>query len=362
MEEKDTAMTTAAESVELTRDAIAQVDPRDQLTDVLAIPEHLRDALWKAESAGLETWDSPGGLVVAGMGVSAQGGALAQAALGDTASRPILGARAYGLPPWTQPDTTVLCASYSGNTEETLACFEAAGALGAPRVVATSGGRLAKLARQEGVPVIPVAGGLEPRAAVAYMTVAALEVAAACGAGPRIASDIDVAAEHLETLVTEWGPEAPEDSLAKGLARSLHGTVPVITGAGLTTPIAYRWKTQINESAQTHAFAGELPEMDHNEIAGWEGGALAGRFSAVFLEDADNHPRIADRIELTADLIADHASGCHRIASLGTTSFERVFSLVLLGDLVALYLAVLRGIDPTPCEAIAQLRAGLDAR
>src|SRR3954471_389486 len=165
------------EGFALDRDTIARVDVSDHLTDILAIPEHLRDALWKVESANLEPWDSPGGLVVAGMGGSAIGGELARAALGDPASRPILPARAYGLPPWTTPDTTVLCASYSGDTEETLACYEAAGALGATRVVATSGGRLAELARADGVPVIPVAGGLQPRAAVAYMTVAALEVA-----------------------------------------------------------------------------------------------------------------------------------------------------------------------------------------
>ena len=94
------------------------------------------------------------------MGQSAIGGMLARAAMGDHASRPILAARAYGLPPWTTPDTTVLCASYSGDTEETLACFESAGLLGCPRVVVTSGGRLAQLARAEDVPVIPIAGGL----------------------------------------------------------------------------------------------------------------------------------------------------------------------------------------------------------
>src|SRR3954468_4373052 len=241
-------------NLQLDRESIGRIDSTDQLTDVLAIPEHLRDALWKAESAQLGSWDSPAGLVVAGMGGSSIGGALARAALGDSASRPILSARAYGLPPWTTPDTTVLCSSYSGDTEETLACYEAAGALGAKRVVATSGGKLAEQARADGVPVIPVAGGLEPRAAVAYMTVAALEVAARCGAGPRCASDIDVAAEHLEELVIAWGPEAPEDSLAKELARGLAGSVPVVAGAGLTTPIAYRWKTQFNENAKIPAF------------------------------------------------------------------------------------------------------------
>jgi len=346
----------------LHRESVAAIDRSDQLTDVLAIPEHLRDALWKVESAQLDDWDSPAGLIVAGMGGSAIGGALACAALGDTASRPILSSRAYGLPPWTTPDTTVLCSSYSGNTEETLACYEAAGALGAQRVVATSGGRLAELARADGVPVIPVAGGLQPRAAVAYMTVAAVEVAARCGAGPRSSAEIDVAAEHLEDLVEEWGPESAEDSLAKTLARGLNGTVPVVTGAGLTSAIAYRWKTQINENAKLPAFAHELPELDHNELVGWTGAPELARFSAVFLEDSDTHPRIADRVELTESLIRESAAGTFRVQTRGTSSFERVFSLVLLGDLVSVYLAVLRGVDPGPVEAIERLKARLAER
>jgi glucose/mannose-6-phosphate isomerase len=351
------------ESQALNREAIRRVDTSDLVADVTAIPEHLRDALWKVESAGLEPWDSPAGLVVAGMGGSAIGGALARAAMGDHASRPIFAARGYGLPSWTTPDTTVLCASYSGNTEETLACYEAAGALGAKRVVVTSGGELSRLARADGVAVIPVAGGFQPRAAVAYMTVAALEVAALCGVGPRMASDIDVAAEHLEELVTEWGPDAPEDSRAKTLARALHGTVPVIAGAGLTGPIAYRWKTQFNENAEVPAFAHELPELDHNEIVGWQGAADLGRFSAVFLDDADTHPRIRDRVEITEELIsAGAAGGVHRAVTRGQTAFERVFSLVLLGDLVSLYVAILRGVDPTPVAVIEQLKSDLAAR
>ena len=88
------------------------------------------------------------------------------------------------------------------------------------------------------------------------MTVAALEVAAAVRRrAARWRSEIDVAAAHLEQLVAEWGPEADEDNQAKELARGLHGTVPVIAGAGLTAPVAYRWKTQINENAKIPAFA-----------------------------------------------------------------------------------------------------------
>ncbi len=353
-------MSSTEQQLELDRETIGRFDPTDQLTDVLAIPEHLRDALWKVESAGLEPWDSTDGLIVAGMGGSAIGGQLARAILGDHASRPILGARAYGLPPWTTGDTTVLCASYSGNTEETLACYEAAGVIGARRVVVTSGGKLAEQARADQVPVVPVAGGFQPRAAVAYMTVAALQVAALCGVGPGMNSELDVAADHLEELVIEWGPEGAPDGLAKRLARALHGTVPIMAGAGLTTPIAYRWKTQVNENAKMPAYALELPELDHNEIVGWGSAGDFGRFSAVFLDDCDTHPRVKERIDVTARLIAPGAAGVHRIESRGQNTPERVFSLVLLGDLVSVYLAALRGVDPEPVELLDRLKAELD--
>ena len=354
-----TATSTAGE---LSREAIAAVDPSDQLGDVLALPEHLRDALWRVESAIMQDWDTQDGLVVAGMGGSAIGGALARAALGDHASRPIFVTRAYGLPTWTTPDTMVLCASYSGDTEETLACYESAGALGAKRTVVTTGGRLAEMARADGVPVIPLPGGFQPRAAVAYMIVSALEVAALCGAGPRLTSEIDVAASHTEHLVAEWGPDAPEDSLAKEIARGINGTTPVVAGAGLTSPVANRWKTQINENAKHPCFWNELPELDHNEIVGWEGAKDVGRFSAVFLDDSDAHPRVKERMELTEKLIAGNAAASFRLETRGQTAIERVISLVLLGDLVSIYLAVLRGIDPEPVRAIDELKRALADR
>ncbi len=358
----DGGATATPTAQELSRATIARVDPSDQLGDVLALPEHLRDALWRVESAIMQDWDTSAGLVVAGMGGSAIGGALARAALGDQASRPIFVTRAYGLPTWTTPDTMVLCASYSGETEETLACYESAGALGAKRTVMTTGGRLAEMARADAVPVIPLPGGFQPRAAVAYMIVAALEVAALCGAGPRLTSEIDVAASHTEQLVAEWGPDAAEDSLAKALARGLHGSTPVIAGAGLTSPIAYRWKTQINENAKQPCFWNELPELDHNEISGWEGASDVGRFAAVFLDDSDAHPRVKERMDLTERLIAGNAVASFRLETRGQTAIERVISLVLLGDLVSVYLAALRGVDPGPVRLIDELKAALAKR
>jgi glucose/mannose-6-phosphate isomerase len=339
---------------------MAATDPTGQLNDVLGLPDQLRDALWRVESANLEPHDAPGGLVVAGMGGSAVGGALARAALGDRASRPIVLSRGYALPPWTTPDVTVLCVSYSGDTEETLAAFDAAAALGARRIVCTTGGRLAEGARAEGVPVIPLPGAFQPRAAVGYFLVAALEVAALAGAGESLHAEIDVTAAHAEELISRWGPDSPEDSLAKALARALHGTIPQIVGAGLTAPVAYRWKTQLNENAKSPCSAHELPEMAHNEIVGWQGAEEVGRFSAVFLDDCDLHPRVRRRIELTRQLAAEYVGFTERVETVGETRVDRLVSAVVLGDLVSLYLAALRGVDPAPVEAIARLKAGLD--
>jgi glucose/mannose-6-phosphate isomerase len=343
----------------LTRTALAAIDPTRQLDDVLGLPEHLRDALWRVQSAHVAPQDAPGGLVIAGMGGSAIGGALARAALGDRASRPIVLARDYGLPAWTTPDTTVLCVSYSGDTEETVAAYDAAVALGARRIVCTTGGQLADSARADGIPVIPLPGAFQPRAAAGYSLVVALEVAALAGVGESLHAEIDVAAAHADELVTRWGPDAPEDSLAKTLARGLHGSTPQIAGAGLTVPIAYRWKTQINENAKSPAFAAELPELAHNEIVGWEGAEDLGRFSAVFLDDCDLHPRVRARMELTRELVAEHASFTGRVETIGRSRVERLVSLVLLGDLVSLYVATLRGADPASVEAIGRLKAAL---
>src|SRR4051794_3789166 len=168
------------------------------LDDVLAIPEHLRDALWRVESARLESAEAAG-LLICGMGGSAIGAEPPTAALGDRLTRPLLTVRGYGLPSWATPEWAVLCSSYSGSTEETLACFAAAEALGARRLVASTGGGLVDGARESGVPVIGLPGILPaPRTAVAYMLVCAAEVAAVVGVAPRIHTEIDAAAAFLE--------------------------------------------------------------------------------------------------------------------------------------------------------------------
>jgi glucose/mannose-6-phosphate isomerase len=320
------------------------------LDDILAMPDHLRDALWRIESARLAD-QAAAGVFVCGMGGSAIGGDLAAAALGDRVTRPMQTIRAYGLPTSATPEWMVLCSSYSGNTEETIACFAAAEALGARRLVASTGGVLTELARSAGVPVVGLPGILQPRAAVAYMFAVAAEVAALAEAAPRIHTEIDSAAAHLESSREQL------QTLADEIAGRIEGSVPVVYGAAATAPVARRWKTQVNENAKLPAFFSELPEGDHNEIAGWDGAVGSGaRLSAIFLEDADQHPRERRRIELTAKAVADDVDQVVTVETEGDTRTARQLWAVMLGDLVSLRLATTRGVDPMSVDAIEDFK------
>lgn len=319
------------------------------LDDVLAIPDHLRDALWRVESARLEPGDAAG-LIVCGMGGSAIGGDLAAAVLGNRLTRPLLTVRGYEIPSWTTPEWSVLFSSYSGDTEETLACFAAAEALGARRIVASTGGILVAEARESGVPVVGLPGLLPaPRTAVAYMLVCATEVAALTGIAPRIHTEIDAAAGFLEEQIADL------QALAAEVAGRIGKGAAVVVGADLTAPVARRWKTQINENADAHAFFSELPEADHNEICAWSGDG----FASVMLEDSDQHPRERRRFELTAEAIATAGAEAIRIETRGETRVARLLWATMLGDLVSLELANARNVDPLPVEAIDKLKSAL---
>jgi len=323
----------------------------DMLDAVRAMPDHLRDALWRIESARAKPIEAPAAFVC-GMGGSAIGADLAVAALGDRCTRPVLTVRDYELPPWTTPEWTVLCSSYSGETEETLGCLAAAEAVGARRIVASTGGRLTEEARRSDVPVIGLPGVLQPRAAVAYTFIVAAEIAALAGAAPKVHTEIDGAAAHLERS---------RDALleqAEDLAVRIGDAIPLFYGAGLTGPVAQRWKTQVNKNAKSPAFFAELPEADHNEIEGWAG-APQGAFAAILVRDPDQHPRVRRRFELTGEAVASAGAEAIAIEAEGDTRTARVFWSVMLGDLTSLMLAARRGVDPTPVDAIERFKEAL---
>jgi glucose/mannose-6-phosphate isomerase len=338
-----------SQAVAEAHDAIRAVDPGGMLDAVQQMPDHLRDALWRIEGARLGSMEASAA-IVCGMGGSAIGGELAAAALGDRLLKPLITVRGYELPSWAPAGSAVLCSSYSGNTEETLAGYEAAEALGAQRLVAATGGKLADSARRDGVPVIGLPAGLRPRAAVAYMFCAATEVAVLALAAPRIHDEVEAAAAHLEARSDEIAERAV------GLAEQIGGATPVIYGSDLTIPIAYRWKCQLNENSKLPAFSSALPEADHNELEGWDGAGGSGGFACVLLDDRDQHPRERRRIELTGELIGSAAEAVVRLEAEGETRTARLFELVMLGDLLSLHLAARRGVDPSTMERIDAIK------
>lgn len=332
---------------------IRAVDSQDRIDDVLALPGHLRDALWRVESTRIPSFDDADGLVVCGMGGSAIGADIARFSIGDRLTRPMNTIRDYELPAWASPRTVILCSSYSGETEETLACFAAAEAVGAPRVVATTGGTLAQAAREAGVPIVGLPGILLPRFSIGYTLVVAAEVAAKAGAGPAIRTEIDAAAAHIERSMEALIARSVE------VAEAIGDATPVIYGCDLTTPVAYRWKSQVNECVKRPAFHHYLPELNHNELAGWTDTSDPGRFCAVILTDSDQHPRERRRAELTAELIAPATASVSVIETEGETRTARALWAVVLGDLVALQLAARFNVDPAPIELIDSLKSKL---
>ncbi len=178
-----------------------------------ALPEHLEDALWRVESARLEPAPAAG-VLVCGSGGAEQGAGLAVAALGGRLTGPLLVTAADRLPPEVDSDWSVLCASFSGEDAEALACFEAAGELGARRLAVSTGGRLVARAREEGVPVVGLPAIVAPDASFGYFFVAAAEAAALAGVAPRIESEIRAAAaflrEHAEERAAPGGAPGAE--------------------------------------------------------------------------------------------------------------------------------------------------------
>ncbi len=322
------------------------VDRSGMAAVIEQLPAQLREGARIGAEAGAGL-ARPSAVVIAGMGGSAIGGELLRAMVAADCPVPIKRVRGFGIPVWAGPGTLVVCASYSGNTEETLSCARQAHEQGAAMLCIGSGGELARLGREWGAALAELPGGLQPRAALGYLF-------GALGASFEAAG---LARSGL-TAEAVRGAELVDREQARDLGRKLAPTVPLVYGTGALAAVAYRWKTQLNENAKLPAFAHAFPELDHNEIVGWEG-SPAGVFSAVMLRDADEHPGVGRRIEVTAELIERDAALVVHVRGRGETRAASAFSLIALGDWVSYEAALARGVDPTPIERIQALKQRL---
>ncbi len=328
---------------------MTSADPSGMADAIAGMAEQLRQGERVGAGAGTGV-ALPGAVVIAAMGGSAMGGELLRALVAGECPVPITRVRGFRIPHWAGPGTLVMCVSYSGETEETLACARQAHRQGADLLIVGSGGALIGLAQEWGVAHAHVPGIVatgQPRAALGYLFGAMAGAFGACG----------LASEGIASAAAE-GVEAVDGEAARELGERLAETVPLIYGAGPIGAVAYRWKTQLNENAKMHAFSHALPELAHNEIVGWQG-APPGRFAAVLLSDPGQDAAVHRSIAATADLITGDAALVEIVEGRGATPAARAFSLVAQGDWASYGAALRRGVDPTPVEHITTLKRAL---
>ncbi|MFQ5675425.1 MAG: bifunctional phosphoglucose/phosphomannose isomerase [bacterium] len=343
---------------------IARFDQQGMLGRILNFPDQLKEALATAQSTifSLEKTRVQN-ICVAGMGGSAIGGDIVRSCYGGVLRVPLVVNRDYRLPNFIDKNSLVIVCSYSGNTEETLSALEDAQRRGAQIVCISSGGAISERAASKEYPVFSVPPGYPPRSALGYLLVPILVILHSCGLlATNPESDVLEASRVVEKYARELHPDV-ENNFAKRIARRLKDKVPLIYGAVAGfEPVAMRWKGQLCENSKVLAFCNVFPELNHNEVMGW--GPLEEinqRFQVVFLHDRDDHDQVKKRMQITKEIIEKYSEEIIEVESRGESLLARIFSLVYLGDMVSLYLAIVNQVDPTSIENIDTLKKKLAA-
>lgn len=338
--------------------AVRAADPGGMLDAVGALASHCRDGYEAGLGASsLPSAEHVSALVVCGMGGSGVAGDVIRALYAPRLGVPVVVVKGPDLPEFCGPHALALASSYSGNTGETLACFEEALRRGCRVVAISSGGELAARARESGTGLVLVPGGLMPRAALGYLALGSLGALEAAGVVPPLAADLDEAAGELEILARRLGPGRPAaDNAAKLLATSIGERVPVVWGAeGIGSVAAARWKTQFNENAKVPSWAASMPELSHNEVVGWTEGAGTGHFLVALRHEGES-PDVAARFPVSIEIAGEAGLDVEEVWAAGRTALARLLTLVTMGDFASTYVAIARGFDPTPVEAIDRLK------
>jgi glucose/mannose-6-phosphate isomerase len=339
------------------------IDKSDMLELCAKTPDFCRDAMKRAQSVKID-YQLPSEIIIAGMGGSAIGGELLRHWLRYTSPVPIEVCRDYVLPAYADENSLVVSISYSGETEETLSAFVDAAKRGCMLVTITSGGHLKAFSQKLGIPQISIRSGLAPRAAIAYTFFPLVVLAEKLHAVKDVSEEIQETVSVLQKISEENKLEVPSTSNpAKNLASKIAGTIPIIYGFRQYQAVAQRLKCQFNENSKVPSKFEVFSELNHNEVVGWEAPkTLTEPFSTLFLRDPDEPPEIRNRIELTKEIVRPKVANILEIAAEGKLKLAKMLSTMYIGDFASIYLAVLRGVDPTPTKTIAHLKQGMKQR
>jgi len=298
-------------------------------------------------------------IVLCGMGGSAIGGDILRSYLENKSTIPVYINRNYEIPGFINKYSLIFISSYSGNTEETLNAYKRALKKSDNIICITSGGKLSDLAQRDDIPIISIPSGFQPRAALGFSFFPLLLLLSKTGILKKIEDEIEETIAVLKKLLKEYFSD--EKSIPYSSALKLVNKLPVIYSCSpLYEPIALRWKCQICENSKVLAYYNVFPELDHNEITGWESDyEILKYMTVIILRDKKSETLMSKRIEFTKEIINDK---CHEIIeffSEGEFLLTRMFSLIYLGDFISYYLALLNHKDPTSIRNIENLKQKL---
>lgn len=340
----------------------SRIDVDGMYTAILDMPKQLQAGYELGKQLPLTEMKKLRSVVIAGMGGSAIAADLLVACFSDQLRLPVSVIRAYDLPHWAAGENTlVVCSSHSGNTEETLSVYAQARERGCHLLAVTTGGKLAEQAQVDGASLLQFEHKGQPRAAVGWSSGLLIALFERLNLIPGQQKSITRAVSEIGELIAENAADIPTaKNPAKRLAGQLVGKYIVVFGAEHLAPVARRWKTQINELAKSWAQFEELPEADHNTLAGtlFPEEQLMRIFS-IFLQSPYYFSRNQQRVDLTFTELMVAGIGTDKITLRGDTRFTNMWLTLLFGDLVSYFLAILLDIDPTPVEAIESFKAQL---
>lgn len=340
-----------------------RLDTEGMAAEIANLPQQLGEAWRLGQELPLP---NPGGIervLLAGMGGSAIGADLVAAYGAPAAKVPLQVWRNYGLPAYAQgPETLLIASSHSGNTEETLSAFDTGLERGVRVIAVTTGGELARRAEEAGTSLWPFQHGGQPRAAVGYSFGLLLAALGRLGLLPDPAEELKEAVEMMAHQAKKLAPNVEvTQNPAKRMAGQLIERWPTIIGADFLAPVARRWRTQIAELSKAVAQFEELPEADHNMVAGVEAPeSLFGQTMVLFLKARGLHPRNLRRTEITREILMVEGFNTDVVEGLGDGPLAQQWTCLHYGDYVAFYLAMAYGIDPTPVRAIEGLKLRLE--
>lgn len=334
-------------------------DEQNMFQAIYAFPEQMETAMEIGTKIKLNnSYTEINHVLFTGMGGSGMAGNMVKTLIQQESSIPISIHKNYDLPNWVNEKTLVICLSYSGSTEETISCFEAARQKNAPIIGITSGGILCDALLKNNYDVIHIPDGLAPRAALGYLSIPLLYLMKKIGV-----TNIDADNELGETVnllkkSRKQFSTTSQENPAYMFAQNYNELLPVIYGEHETTAIiAQRWQAQFAENSKMIARIHTLPELDHNEIVGWqENPTLLKKSVIIWLIDQTMHPRNRARQKITREVIGDSPTAHLDIEGIGETWCQRMFYLVHLGDWMSYWCAIAHNVDPTVIKNINTLK------